>query len=37
MSNQLLEIIGLSVHLEDKEILHGIDLETKRADGKPAL
>ena len=30
MSNQLLEIKGLSVYVEDKEILHGIDLEIKK-------
>ncbi|WP_367932869.1 Fe-S cluster assembly ATPase SufC [Enterocloster citroniae] len=32
MSNQLLEIKGLSVHVEDKEILHGIDLEIKKGE-----
>ena len=38
MSKQLLKINGLSVNVEDKEILHGINLEIKkggdsRADG----
>ncbi len=32
MSNQLLEIKGLSVYVEDKEILHGIDLEIKKGE-----
>ena len=32
MSNQLLEIKGLSVHVEDKEILHGIDREIKKGE-----
>lgn len=32
MSNQLLEVKGLSVNVEDKEILHGIDLEIKKGE-----
>ena len=30
MANQLLEVKGLSVKVEDKEILHGINLEIKK-------
>lgn len=32
MSNQLLEVKGLTVKVEDKEILHGIDLEIKKGE-----
>lgn len=32
MSKQLLEVKGLSVKVEDKEILHGVDLEIKKGE-----
>ena len=32
MSKQLLKINGLSVNVEDKEILHGINLEIKKGE-----
>ena len=32
MANQLLEVKGLSVKVEDKEILHGINLEIKKGE-----
>ena len=32
MSNGLLEVRGLTVRVEDKEILHGIDLEIQKGE-----
>ena len=32
MSKRLLEVNGLSVNVEDKEILHGINLEIKKGE-----
>ena len=32
MSNGLLEVRGLMVRVEDKEILHGIDLEIQKGE-----